>query len=548
MKSNSNSSSPDQGIRSELSINPPIHFLKQLFFFLLFTCFCGTEGLQAQWVQQGADINGEAALDQSGTTVSISADGSTIAIGAQLNDAGGTDIGHVRVYKNISGVWTLQGSEINGEADSDFFGGSVSLSSNGNIVAIGANGNDGGGTDRGSVEIYEYNGSVWTQLGADIDGEADSDGSGTSVSLSSDGSIVAIGAPNNDGGGTTSGHVRVYKYMGGAWVLQGADINGEAGGNSSGNSVSISADGSIVAIGAPFNDDVGLNSGQVEVYEYNGSAWIQLGADLLAEGVGDLYGSSVSLNDDGNILAIGGYQNDGNGSNSGHVRVFEFIAGSWVQIGADLDGEAGDDWSGNSVSLDSVGSTVAIGAFLNNGGGFDRGHARVYKNISGTWTQTGSDINGESNDDRSGISVSISSDGSIVAIGAHQNDGNGSNSGHVRVYKNCPSFYNSSDMIYYCSLEDALAGASSGDVIQIAAGTYSSPCFTIDESVTLTPVGGAVILGCLEMNGSGKTMEMGGNLTINNLTLTTGKISTNGFNLSAGTITGGDPATYIITD
>ena len=53
----------------------------------------------------------------------------------------------------------------------------------------------------------------WTQLGSDIDGEASNDYSGGSVSLSADGSIVAIGSINNDAeNGSNSGHVRVYEY------------------------------------------------------------------------------------------------------------------------------------------------------------------------------------------------------------------------------------------------------------------------------------------------------------------------------------------------
>jgi hypothetical protein len=80
---------------------------------------------------------------------------------------------------------------------------------------------------------------------------------------------------------------------------------------------------------------------------------------------------------------------------------------------------------------------VAIGANRNGGNGSLSGHVRIYKNISGTWTQQGSDIDGEAGDDGSGSSVSLSSDGSIVAIGASRNDGNGTKAGHVRVYLSC---------------------------------------------------------------------------------------------------------------
>ena len=97
----------------------------------------------------------------------------------------------------------------------------------------------------------------WSQLGTDIDGEAASDESGYSVSISADGLTVAIGARYNAGTGVQVGHVRVYKLISGVWMQQGADIDGEASGDQSGYSVSISADGLTVAIGAPYNHGTG---------------------------------------------------------------------------------------------------------------------------------------------------------------------------------------------------------------------------------------------------------------------------------------------------
>ena len=138
-------------------------------------------------------------------------------------------------------------------------------------------------------------------------------------------------------------------------------------------------------------------------------------------------------------MAIGATHNDGGGTYSGHVRIYENNNGTWTQIGSDIDGEYSYNYSGWSVSLSSDGSVVAIGAPYNDDGGYDSGHVRIYENDNGTWTQIASDIDGESSSDYSGYSVqfcSQSSDGTVVAIGAHQNDGGGSNSGHVRIYKN----------------------------------------------------------------------------------------------------------------
>ena len=106
--------------------------------------------------------------------------------------------------------------------------------------------NDGNGKDSGHVRVYQYNSNEWKQIGKDIDGEAEDDRSGSSVSLSSDGKTVAIGAKNNYNDMTGySGHVRVYQYNidSNEWKQIGQDIDGEFGlddvGDSSGYSVII---------------------------------------------------------------------------------------------------------------------------------------------------------------------------------------------------------------------------------------------------------------------------------------------------------------------
>ena len=89
-----------------------------------------------------------------------------------------------------------------------------------------------------------------------------------------------IGQNNND-----IGHVRIFDYNGSAWVQVGADIVGEAAGDRSGHSVALSSDGSRVAIGAIFNDGTSGNTndvrGHVRVYNWNGSAWTKLGQTLM---------------------------------------------------------------------------------------------------------------------------------------------------------------------------------------------------------------------------------------------------------------------------
>ena len=384
--------------------------------------------------QIGSDIDGEAASDKSGYSVSLSSDGTIVAIGAIFNDGNGSNSGHVRVYQYASSTWSQLGSDIDGELAGDESGVAVSLSSDGFTLAIGARWNDGNGTYTGHVRVYQYASSTWSQLGSDIDGEASSDFSGCSVSLSGDGTTVAIGSTHNDNAYTDGGHVRVYKYASSTWSQLGIDLDGEANWDNAGFSVSLSDDGTIVAIGANANDGGGTNSGAVWVYQYANSTWSKLGSNINGEAAGDKSGYSVSLSSDGTIVAIGAIYNGGNGSNSGHVRVYQYASSTWSQLGSDIDGELAGDLSGYSVSLSSDGTIVAIGTPYNDGNGLNSGHVRVYQYASSTWSQLESDIDGESADDFLGWSVSLSSDGTIVAIGAINNDGNGSYSGHVRVY------------------------------------------------------------------------------------------------------------------
>jgi prepilin-type N-terminal cleavage/methylation domain-containing protein len=391
----------------------------------------GGGGAAPAFMLLGSDIDGEAAGDRSGISVAMSSDGSTVAIGANGNSS---YAGHVRVYTWNGSSWTQRGSDINGEAVGDDSGSSVAMSSDGDTVAIGASGNDGNGSQAGHVRVYTWNGSSWTQRGSDINGEAGGDLSGGSVAMAADGSTVAIGASGNDGNGSQAGHVRVYTWNGSSWVKRGSDIDGEAASDRSGSSVALSADGDTVAIGAYGNDGNGSQAGHVRVYAWNGSSWVKRGADIDGDAADDRSGSSVALSSDGSTVAIGASGNDGNGSQAGHVRVYAWNGSSWTQRGSDIDGEAAGDWSGSSVAMSSDGAEVAIGASSNGSTGTNAGHVRVYAWNGSSWTQRGSDIDGDAADDQSGGSVALSGDGAEVAIGAKGNSGNGSQAGHVRVY------------------------------------------------------------------------------------------------------------------
>ena len=113
--------------------------------------------------------------------------------------------------------------------------------------------------------------------------------------------------------------------------------------------------------------------------------------------------------------------------------MFTLTDGGWVQVGADIDGETANDWSGWSVAMNAAGDTVIIGAPYNDGNGDNAGQARVFTLTDGVWVQVGADIDGETAEDQSGRSVAMNSSGYAVTIGAPGNDGNGD----IRVMPGC---------------------------------------------------------------------------------------------------------------
>ena len=382
---------------------------------------------------KGGDIIGKSNGDELGSSVSMP-DAGTLAIGIPYSNGNGSNsgCGQVKVYRFSGSWWVQKGNDIDGEAKDDRSGNAVSMPDS-NTIAIGAYWNDGSTqflTNRGHVRIYRWNGNAWVQKGSDIDGEAYGDWSGYSVSMP-DSNTVAIGAPNNDGNGTHSGHVRIYIWNGNAWVQKGADIDGEMADDQSGYSVSM-PDVNTVAVGANLNDGNGNNAGHVRIYIWKGNAWVQKGNDIDGEATSDGSGTELSM-PDSNTLAIAAAGNDGNGAESGHVRIFKWNGLSWIQKGNDIDGDTADDRSGVSVSMpDSV--TVAIGShFYDHGTKSDAGQVRVFKWNGNTWIKKGVDVKGDYANDNFGREVCMPDSNFFVASAPKYY----ASSGLVRTYRFC---------------------------------------------------------------------------------------------------------------
>ncbi len=377
-------------------------------------------------VQIHQDIQGESAGDESGYSVALSSDGNILAIGARKNSGSAASSGHVKVYRNTSSGWSQIGSDIDGVSEGDFFGSAVALSSDGNFVAVGAVQSNLSSETNGYVRVYENINENWVQRGLEIEGEAMGDQSGMSIALSSNANIIAIGAPGSAG---QKGQARVYEYLNTSWTQLGSDIDGVNANGFLGRGVSLSANGDILAVGIPNS-----GSGEVKIFQNIGGSWIQIGDSLLGTSDGDLFGWNVSLSSDGNTIAIGAPFNGDSSYRAGQVSIYQNTGGSWNQVGNTIDGQYASGRLGNSVSISSDGTIIAVGAEGIGANGNFSGYAQVFKNINGNWNLIGNTIEGEAAGDRSGWSISLSSDGNKVAVGGYLNDGNGMDSGYTRVY------------------------------------------------------------------------------------------------------------------
>ena len=322
------------------------------------------------WQQRGSDLDGFAAGDEFGLSTALSADGTILAVGARRADGeNGVNSGRVHIYQWILSTWQPLGSTLDGAGARDEFGKSVALSDDGTILAVGAWLNDAGGTDAGHVRVFAWTGTDWNQRGNDLNGSSANDNFGGSVSLSSDGAIVACGADqsNNDG----PGYARIYHWSGSAWQQQGSNLVGFSLNDGFGKFVSLSGNGSIIAVGT---------DNYAGVFQNDGRHWVQIGQTIHGEAPNDAFGHFLSLSFDGSIVVIGGHRNGSNGARSGHALVFRISPNGqqWMQLGQELVGEAADDRFGHSTAISDDGTRIAIGAIWNDGNGVDTGHVRVY--------------------------------------------------------------------------------------------------------------------------------------------------------------------------
>ena len=430
-----------------------------------------------------------------GASVSLSHDGYTMAVGAQSNNSSATGIngnqnttgantsGAVYIYTRSGTSWSQQAFiKASNTGIGDFFGRSVSLSDDGNTLAVGApqedsnaTGINGDQTDNsvsfaGAVYAFTRSGSTWSQQAyIKASNTARADHFGNAVSLSGDGNTLAVGAFYEDSNvtgingiqsdisGNNQGAVYAFLRTGTNWLQQAYIKASDAGTHTHENfgySVSLSVDGNTLAVSNPmFKLYVFIRSGS----SWSQQAYVKPSNWTNTSGLLDVVGNSVSLSADGNTLAIGrksdpsnatginGDQTDSSAGGSGAVYIYTRSGTIWSQQAyIKASNVATSDQFGYSVSLSADGNGLAVGAIgedsnttginsdQTNNSASSSGAAYVFTRSGTSWSQQAyvkaSDTGAG---DSFGQSVSLSGDGSTLAVGAWLNNSTYSNSDRV---------------------------------------------------------------------------------------------------------------------
>ena len=249
------------------------------------------------------------------------------------------------------------------------------------------------------------------------------------------GDTILVGAPWHDEVGAASGAAYVFRRSGGSWVQEAKLVPGDAAaGDSFGFCVAL--DGRTAAIGAPFDQDAGPQTGAVYVFQRKANGWVQA-AKLTASDATqyDWFGNFVEVS--GARVLVGAMMHDELGQNSGAAYVFEDSPNGWVETAklVPSDGALNDQFG---VEGGLSGDFAVVGAWHDGDAGFNSGAAYVFERKANGWQQVDKLIPGDASpNDRLGSSVDLQDD--RVLLGARFDDHSGTGFGVAYLFQRTPN-------------------------------------------------------------------------------------------------------------
>ena len=361
-------------------------------------------------------LTGDNGLDLWGNSVATNNDGSIVVIGG---DGDNNSSGAAIVYTGSAAGGWVQKQKLTGDSGADFWGYSVATNNNGNVIVLGGYADN---SYSGAVIVYTGSAAAGWIYKQKLTGDNGTDVWGSSITTNNDGSIVVIGGYQDN---NYSGAAIVYTGSASLGWRYKQKLTGDTGQDRWANSVVTNGDGSVVILGSYLDNTY---SGAVIVYTGSAAAgWIYK-QKLTGDNGQDYWGQSVTTNNDGSVVILGGIQ-DNNGSGAAIVYTGS-AAGGWVQK-QKLTGDNGIDLWGHSVTTNNDGSVIVLGGYFDNN---QSGAAIIYTGSSvAGWTYK-QKLTGDTGQDYWGQSVDTNNDGSIVVIGGSQ-DNNSSGAATIYISK-----------------------------------------------------------------------------------------------------------------
>ncbi|WP_211445236.1 phage tail sheath family protein [Collimonas humicola] len=360
-------------------------------------------------------------LSRFGVATALSRDGKLLAVGSPLATTNGEagSVGVVYVYRMVDGQWELWMYFPSGSDSDTQFGAALSLSADGSVLAIGAPVDKDG---KGSVYVFQYIGNEWSdpeELPANHNELLDNAKFGSALSLSGNGSRLVVGAPNT---GASHGRVMAFRLtQDGSWIMDQSWAGTDRADARFGDSVSISADGNVLVVGEPERNS--RRYGCAFIGRFN-SSWPESITMRARGGDGNVdhsqFGSSVSLNQDGSVLVVGSRENPGNTVPViGALSFFKYAGSSYEDDEVTISQQV-PLALGGPVSLSNDGLWLAVGAPTDERSSpADYPSASLYHGEGDEWREQKKIAH---DDDAPinvlGTSVGLSGDGTICAIGA----------------------------------------------------------------------------------------------------------------------------------
>ena len=412
-----------------LNTNDLLTNLKQSSFIVFLLCAVALSAIPqpayAQISEFKLTASDNAAGDDFGKSASISGD--YAVVGALGDNDNGDLSGSAYVFKRSGTSWAQEAKLLPSDgAENDIFGASVSIS--GDYAVVGAKFDDDNGVHAGSAYVFKRTGTSWAQEAKLLPSDgAVANQFGFSVSISGD--YAVMGANADDDNGNQSGSAYVFKRTGTSWTQEAKLLPSDGqDGDFFGESVSISGDYAVV--GAWHDGDRGFHSGSAYVFKRTGTSWAQEAKLLPSDGAaGDFFGFAVSIS--GDLVAIGAWGDDDNGTDAGSSYIFKRAGTTWAQQAKLLpsDGAAADHFG---VSASISGDYVVVGAPTD--GDFS-GSAYLFKRSGTSWTQEAKLIPSDGAAlDHFGFLGSASISGDYAVVGAWGDDDNGTDAGSAYVY------------------------------------------------------------------------------------------------------------------